>query len=1063
MLRTALFFILCWLCPLQAAEVDLTAVDGARLVTLLDDPAMAQRAHYALWRRAEPQADKGWIDFVRSHYAHWIVSCPQGPKLPPITLVLYGFLDSNLRQGDYPSKDLDTLFPAEPASFSRPVEEPAIDAFTADGRRISPFDGNNVLNRRGVLADVDGDGFIERVDTINCSVDGVKQVTVMEIVRVREQAEPLFAAVINWGEDEWNIEAVPATATTPGEVRLGPLDATGKVQTRAVVRVDPTHGAWGLVGKPPAGHVRQLDSHTWWDGLKALKDEGLTFIADPSAGDEPSDQSTSESTSDSTSATIFLEALQLDGRVSGHAAVAPREPYAYRPLGTDPVLVAAFMSTGRSIRDLEAQQRLVDVIPKEVWTLPPREAALALADANRSPAHRQRFRLAVDDRDGRQPPATLVVDLSSDSSRCYSDRRSIWRLKAAPSEAALTLARVTGGVVFRNPGSVVPEYDLRSQGVDPALARQVAEVLWWLDRIRSLDRIGDRNGRLMISSSTADGSGLLQVTDDNGVEQYARSGRLWHASIPEQWIGAFEYETTLNLARLLVIQGLVARVDSSWLIDSEQSSSELHEADKQLHETAQRLLTQPQAMSNGILLRVVQASGIHAWKDLDADLQHLAASLTQNLPPLRTYAQIEAEIEALKNDHSAGAQVILYQELFTFDQRQAQSEQALSAAIVEARARIAVGDDAAALEAWASSNQPGWQWALARLHALDRIAYVRALETGLEHSTGAQARSFYTAIATADPARAKALTAALPQDQPSKLAIDVLSLVTKANAITEIGPRVEALIALLIDQKQGPEIRGQALELLVPPSEPQRYPQPAIDAALAKVLIRDKADLAMHYTLGRACTALARREQVAHLDLIFDLLDTSEDSWVRPVFLAAAVDLAQQVGGAARERLAHWIAHQLERTNLIINEVLWAAWALDLRELAPVIAGIATASGNDYEGPMASSYGGTPRLVAKHRYHFARQISQLWSEPDPASRAVLLLSLDGDNSQTWEDPARTRRRLAEFTAMQGDAKVRSAVEGWCAAWPGISHTPAMTAHLAKATSVIGVTLAEPNP
>ena len=74
-------------------------------------------------------------------------------------------------------------------------------------------------------------------------------------------------------------------------------------------------------------------------------------------------------------------------------------------------------------------------------------------------------------------------------------------------------------------------------------------------------------------------------------------------------------------------------------------------------------------------------------------------------------AQIEAEINTLRGDATASARVSdLYRELFSLEHRQAETAQALTAAIGEARSRLAAGSDAVALEAWAVEGRPGWQW-----------------------------------------------------------------------------------------------------------------------------------------------------------------------------------------------------------------------------------------------------------------------------------------------------------------------------------------------------------------
>ena len=84
------------------------------------------------------------------------------------------------------------------------------------------------------------------------------------------------------------------------------------------------------------------------------------------------------------------------------------KPYRYVSLkGLSDEEIVAFMREGRRLYDLERAARPRNRVPEGFWTMDPRAAALALVEANRSEAHRGRYRIEIEDAgDG---PAMFVI------------------------------------------------------------------------------------------------------------------------------------------------------------------------------------------------------------------------------------------------------------------------------------------------------------------------------------------------------------------------------------------------------------------------------------------------------------------------------------------------------------------------------------------------------------------------------------------------------------------------------------------------------------------------------
>ena len=136
----------------------------------------------------------------------------------------------------------------------------------------------------------------------------------------------------------------------------------------------------------------------------------------------------------------------------------------------------------------------------------PKAAALALVEANRTPAHRKMVRIAIDDRGDVRPPASGGWFTISSPRRVIRDHQSDCDPEFGVEKPYIFQSGTSkNGMVGANPLADRAGHALRLIPVTKDEARFLSETLFWLDRIRSRSSKDDRFGGGM--NSTADGSG----------------------------------------------------------------------------------------------------------------------------------------------------------------------------------------------------------------------------------------------------------------------------------------------------------------------------------------------------------------------------------------------------------------------------------------------------------------------------------------------------------------------------------------------------------------------------
>ena len=998
--------------PLLGVEPALANVPARELVQRLRDEPSRLSAFRELCRR------NGRKDLHNLRRPELVV-CPQGESQEPLYLVLAEFLPTIRGSGAFDSAGLDELFPEERPASRDPLalrSELLIEVITADGELVEPFGGNNVLSD-GIVADINGDGRVERVDHTAYRVDGVDEVDVLQIWPVALQSTPSLSVLYNWGSGDWAYQLADRDRDGRIELELGPRQ-TEAIRTKVVFAWNPQRQMYVSDFGDTGAHFRVLEPGDPWKRFKNLKAEGLRFASDP----------------DAVAAENRIGGFGLPHEDKGLAAHS--QPYAYRSLrGLDDEAILRYMEEGP--RAGEAPP-LPDVTPTEFWSSPPRSAAAALLEANRFSEHKLGYRIAIDDRDGAVPPESGSVAYHGESAPCYQSTDWVWFLSVRPGESYLAYGSSTrAGTVFFDFVRTQPSFDLTYAPVPDADARQVLQTIWWLSKVRTKARGEESLGGMV---STADGSGRLTLRSTAGATLADAQGTVWAGSYASRWTGDYGSDEFLNLAALVIERALPLRLGRGWrqpagcaggVCRRREGPDDSHTREL-VKRDADYILDRFTPAGGGVP-PALAALGVAALADLgtrqmadplervlrqlpardptvgdaNAAKARLMASLTlgkdRNVPgPMASLEEMQAarlEYERLRqgSDGAAGRERL---------------REALQLAIRQLR----TADDVSALEQWAVTDEPGWRFALSRLHELETKAYVRALEAWLKRSEDESRRQVFAAIAEVDPGRAQEL--ARTAGPASDLAVSSFAVLARAQAIPDSTERIAALVALVGDREADWQERVRALDVLVPEDDPQRFAAKSIDEALFQRLEPSPDDEDGAYVVGPAARALAVRGRVEAFERLLKAWNESEGrdlSGSAPGEVAGAlVQLLPRSGPRERQLLADAFRSRLRSTRGFLSEMILEIWAADLRELLPDLERVATSSPEDVEGEEGGSWRSGPARPVVDRFHMARKVASLWNEEDPYTRARLLLAFVRREAilSSPEGEAQTKRALA---------------------------------------------------
>ncbi|MFH1707936.1 MAG: hypothetical protein ABIF71_08455 [Planctomycetota bacterium] len=958
-------------------------MSGEALIQQLLVEETRSLAFYELLRRSGHADAADFESFLNDHYEPVVVVCPQGKGKPPIYVVLYGYFSRDIISisGGFQTNNPAELF--TPTGNGDPVRswnEPAIEVFTAKGKRVAPWGGDNLLSQPGKLADINGDGFVERASHTSYGVDGIQNVEVLLVSRVKPKYDPILTVLYNWGAAEWSYQLTDSDKDGIFDIELGPRIGTGGIKTKVVYKWDKAKKAYTGPQGSAGDHFRIIDGDDLCSEFDRLKAAKLTMPVDLTFVPE--------------------HIMRTDPSARHGIKQPPSKPYKYTSLrGLADTEIVSYMGDGRNMSELALASINMTHVPADFWTLAPKAAALATAEANRNPAHKARFRLAVDGRDGNSPPAICSLAFTDASDRSYFANDHHYFLRVDPQKSYLAYAgTAAGGMVFYDAVHDRPAFDFRYFKLEYNEARHIAHTVWWMSRVRSHEVVSSNS--LSMTTSTDDGHGSLSMRNAEGGAILETSGTLWAGPVSERWSEGYDGETFLNLASYVIADALPEHMGKRW------SAYDARHADGDAPLDEQEMINNIQALSamflalytpeqtlisNALAKEAARAAGGLVFTELVGKLNDIQGKLPQPTKPLET--------------------------MDPYNSADANDGRVLNSYITLALKQIRCADDLPALKAWACSKEPGAQWALQRLKTKDRQLYVAALEWWMKNTKENWARQAFDAIAKEDSARAVEIAKAIPPGTQGDLSVSAFAHLAAVDGIPDEAERVKALIKIALDPKSEWAERGKAIDQLVPPAQPLRYPTRDIDDALVALLDPKLGDPLINFTLGKACQGLARRGRTEYFDMIVGTLAKAKDPMTYGRMLAAVIRLAQTDPARYNPSLVNVLRPELKITNKMVTDLIMAAWSADLRELKPELECIATSGPDDYEDQRANSWGGAVRAV-NECFHQARKIVALWNEEDPLVRCKLLLAFGLNDAFEFVDdvqPERLARMETELT------------------------------------------------
>lgn len=1049
----------CVLMAVTASTFRLAAADTLEQVDLpsLLDPATRKAEVVAMLARQDAASK---YNFKRNDFR--VVSCPQGNGGESLQVVLvdYGemIFSDRERPGDYATDGLDELFPpvkhelVDKTTLAGPgleqLDKDVITIFGPNGREIRPFGGNNMINS-GYLADFNDDGVMDRLDHTNYGVDKALDVQVLELRSVERVPKPILNVIFNWHPrrddkaDVWDYECFDEDGDGLIEIGFGPENSERRRDV--VFRWDPARGVYQAEGLDRQPHLRVLanagdEKQLVWQQLKEIKAAGgLSYP------------------------------LLTEVREKNKSAVkeaGPPTPYQFQSLkGRSDEDIASAMGGKPAADEFRPADAPDTHLPEGFWEMDPKSAALAFVEANRKPAHREMVRIAIDDRNQVQPPAAGWVVHDFASSSCYVSSTSLTALRFGIDQPYVFHADSSrNGFVGANPLADRAGHALRLIPVSKDEARFLSETLFWLDRIRSRSSNEDRFGGGM--SSTADGSGALDFHVGNQEPRRVK-GTLWNGpSLASRWTDEYDQEACINFADYLLTDALPKHLKDRWnaitplehrsLVTPLADRLKPREDSDERDELAAIVLTalerhQTDPWPATVLALLVNFAGDSGLSKTLPDLGELAGNLP---PPCRDEAEFrKLEIQfkghfSPPDDQEGKKQWDRYQVLtgqMAYDVPY-QLREPLLRAINQLRAIYQPGP----LIKLADGNDASAAWALQQLQIHHPEAYADILIANFHEADPGSRRMIFSTLATVYPPGAMLLRDMLTPQQITDLAIPLAQFeqekepalaqsripelleIAKDLAGTrdynERGPAIELLSALPLD---GPQRAQFDILLLAELKSPQRRPfkisvLPWITAALIKQPVPDRHWDALVAGSGKA----------------------TEFSEFYP-FLDALSALALARPDPRMAQLGDFMRPCFTKHGGLINELFVTALALDLRELAPEIARLASSGPDVEEGKCANGRGGGFTGPGNERYHLARNVTGLWSETDADSLAKMWVGLviahPGDFCRTSVIALKLRERFRAALA---------------AASPEVNET--LTADIRTLTHGSPYLLAEPN-
>ncbi|HLP59216.1 MAG TPA: hypothetical protein VK186_10320, partial [Candidatus Deferrimicrobium sp.] len=456
------FFLILWLLFFSFSlnlftaveEDDYSSMAASNLVKRLmsQNPGIRSMAFYELRRRYPlcPET-RSYAEFAKDIKIWEVIECPPGKNKPPVYLVLFDLQ----YESSYPGQDYRTpareIFEKKRDKTGLKWENNInITAFDSAGGDLK-IPGCHEIHH-GVIADINGDGLIEVVDTfLENKLDDKPQGMVLKVWTIKENPQCKFALLYNLGEEDWGYALEDKDNDGIYDILLGP-------------------------GKP--GDVTPVVTYKW--------DKGKGTYNGPPGGENDCFRITDAAAVEEEPGEVVIGSFPKDPWESGPKFQNYNKPYSYfslKNLSNREIL--EYIKDGKTVQSLE-WEAVKPKFPGEFRQKKPKEAILDLIEMNRNPGHKRQFQIAVDDRGGLELPGQCRIFYSYVDNPFYPSYLAQYFIQCSPGDSYLAYAVCsTAGPFHRRLSDQEAVFKFRLCPIPYEIARHFVDSAWWLNQVRS--------------------------------------------------------------------------------------------------------------------------------------------------------------------------------------------------------------------------------------------------------------------------------------------------------------------------------------------------------------------------------------------------------------------------------------------------------------------------------------------------------------------------------------------------------------------------------------------------
>lgn len=694
--------------------------------------------------------------------------------------------------------------------------------------------------------------------------------------------------------------------------------------------------------------------------------------------------------------------------------------------------IARFMSGAKRVDSFHEEGSPDSNFPEPLWKTDPKTAALAFAEANRSPTHRKNFQLWVDSNPSLTAPDAgwLVFDDFSGQTVLRFGVGQPFLLHAATSSLGMASNRYVDGE--KHEQQLIP--------LSSDEARFLAHTSFWLEHLKSMPTNKNYHPSSIHSSHESFGT-LEWEIDKQGHHQI--QGTLWGA-IADRWRGDYNEEAQVNLAHYLLSEALPKHLGKRWekptRITYDSHNLPLAERLKPQNDPAsQAKLTQiiltalarheTEPLPAKGLIALASCAGdagliatLPAWESLNAKLPPPTADeiefTTLNAQFRFTYPAPTDPDERKKWQRHEALETALKHDFLT------QVRPPLTQAI---RQLHSIGQPAR-LRELAESKDDSAMWALRQLYQLQPDAYAEVLIRRFSTDDPRFRRSTFETLANVNPAAAGRLRDSLTDNEQAELLFEITDF-ERSDDPSRAQTRVSALLKIveqptekiLANGNPSPSQRREAItqlaKLPLNPADQKRFEGLLVN----ELLFPETLEIYGKCAISAAADAIVVQPNPDRFwDALYAAASAESGHFEFHSLIDALTTLALAKPQPQLSQIAELLRPRLRKHEGQIERLFPVIHALDLQSLKREIEFLATSGPIVADGEVTNSCKNDPDTPCLHRYHSARHISALWQEPDVDTRArmwtALVINSPYDFSGTGTIPSCLRDRCRSAIA-----------------------------------------------